>query len=111
VKDSAACNQDKVTVEVDPDLEDLIPIFLERKKQDVDALNGALERRDYETLRSVGHRIKGEGGGYGFDVISEIGQALEEAGRARDAGAAERQVQALADYIGRVEVRFPNGHA
>ena len=34
------------------------------------------------TMRgALGHRIKGEGGSFGFDAMSEIGAALEQAGK------------------------------
>ncbi len=92
-------------VEIDPDLAGLIPGFLARKREDVYALTAALERADYQTLRAIGHKIKGEGAGFGFDAISEIGRALEDAARARDRESAERQVRALSDYLENVEVR------
>lgn len=108
-------NGDKLVVEVDPELKDLVPDFLSRKRNDVYALVSALERRDFEVLRSIGHRIKGEGGGFGFDTLTEIGAALEEAAKAKEVDAAQRQVSALSEYLERIQVVFPehsaNGHA
>ncbi len=98
-------------VEVDPDLLELIPGFIERKRQDLYALTAALERLDYQMLRSIGHKIKGEGAGFGFDAVSEIGQALEDAARARDTDAAHRQVRALSDYLDCIEVRPASDHS
>ncbi len=101
----------KPVVEADPELAELVPGFLARKREDVAALMTAVEELDYQALRSIGHRIKGEGAGFGFDVISDIGRALEDAARAQDAGAAQHLVQALADYLDAVEVRpASNGH-
>jgi len=112
---SAACdgtdNGVKPVVETDPELAELIPGFLARKREDVAALTTAVEGLDYQALRAIGHRIKGEGTGFGFDVISDIGRALEDAGRAQDADAAQHLVRALADYLDTVEVRpATNGH-
>ncbi len=98
-------------VETDPELAELVPGFLVRKREDVAVLMTAVEDLDYQALRAIGHRIKGEGTGFGFDVISDIGRALEDAGRAQDAGAAQHLVRALADYLDSVEVRpASNGH-
>jgi len=101
----------KTVIETDPELAELVPGFLARKREDVAALMTAVEGLDYQALRAIGHRIKGEGTGFGFEVISEIGRELEDAARAQDAGAANRLVRALADYLDSVEVRpASNGH-
>ena len=59
---------------MDEDLGDLIPGYLENRKKDVVEILNCLNRRDYETIRSLGHKMKGSGGGYGFDTITEIGK-------------------------------------
>ena len=54
---------DPVIVEVDEDMSDLIPDFLTHKRADVAAIFEAVERHDYAAISSLGHRIKGDGGG------------------------------------------------
>jgi PAS domain S-box-containing protein len=98
-------------IEFDPEIGELVPGFLARKREDVQALTAAVEGFDYQALRAIGHRIKGEGAGFGFEAISEIGRALEAAAAASDADAARHLVRALADYLDRVQVRTVNGHA
>jgi PAS domain S-box-containing protein len=105
---NGSADGDKITVEADPDLEELIPDFLARKRDDLTTMMTALERRDYAALGAFGHRIKGEGGGFGFDAISEIGAALEDAAKARDPNRVFKQVRGLADYLDRVQVVFRN---
>jgi CheY-like chemotaxis protein/two-component sensor histidine kinase/HPt (histidine-containing phosphotransfer) domain-containing protein len=102
---------DRVIVEAEPNLRDLIPDFLSRKRSDLTVMMEAVERRDYAALGAFGHRIRGEGGGFGFDAMSEIGAALEYAARTRDAEAAQRQVEALCRYLDRVEVIFREASA
>jgi PAS domain S-box-containing protein len=105
-------NGQKIVVEVDEEIKDLIPEFLQRKRDDLSLLITALERVDFEALRSIGHKIKGEGAGFGFQIMSDIGEALEEAARTRNAKSADQQVRALARYLDHVEVRYPpNGGA
>ena len=96
--------QQRVTVEVDPDLIDLIPDFLTRKRADLEAMRGALSRGDLATIVSVGHKIKGEGGSFGFDTISEIGAALEQSGKKGDRASAQQLVSDLSEYLEKVEV-------
>ena len=69
----------KVTVYVDRDLEEIVPGFLENRRKDAAALAAALQGHDLKTVRVLGHRMKGDGGGYGFQEISRIGDVLEQA--------------------------------
>lgn len=97
---------EKIVVQVDADLEDLIPGYLQNRRQDVDSILQALENQDFETIRVLGHTMKGTGGGYGFDAITDIGRALEEAAKNKNVQAISREVVALRDYLQAVEVVF-----
>ncbi len=75
---------DRVIVELDEDLSDLIPGFLTRKRADVITILDANARRDYAEISRIAHRVKGEGGSYGFQTMTEIGRSLERAAAMRD---------------------------
>ena len=94
----------KILVKVDPDLEDLIPGFLDNRRKDIAAIQEAVGRGDFETVRVLGHSMKGAGGGYGFDAITDLGAALEQAAKSKNTDAIRLSVGDLADYLGRVEV-------
>lgn len=70
---------DKIVIQIDADLEELIPGYLRNKQNDIDAIATALLKDDYEAIRIIGHSMKGSGGGYGFDLITELGKAIESA--------------------------------
>jgi len=57
----------------------LVPGFLAGRRRDIVAIADALERSDYESVRILGHNMKGSGAGYGFNRITEIGASLEQA--------------------------------
>ncbi len=95
---------EEIVVKVDPDLEDLIPMFLDNRRQDVETLTEALAGRDFEKIRFVGHDMKGSGGGYGFQGISDIGNRLEAAAKNSDAETVETCIRELSDYLRRVRV-------
>lgn len=99
-------NSEKIKVIVDADLKDLIPGFLENRQKDVEQLKHACSNNDSETLRSIGHSLKGVGGGYGFDMISEIGAGIESYSKSADLGAIKNLIDELADYIDRLEVDY-----
>jgi HPt (histidine-containing phosphotransfer) domain-containing protein len=94
----------RVTVEVEPDLIELIPDFLTRKHADLLTLKGALETGDLSTIGALGHKIKGEGGSFGFDAMSDIGAELEMAGKTGDRESARVLVSDLSEYLGKIDV-------
>ncbi len=97
---------EKIQVSIDPDLEDLIPGFLENRLKDVDKMKEALTAGNTETLSSVGHSLKGVGGGYGFDRISELGAEIEVFAKAGDLENIKPRIDAFADYLEHVQVVY-----
>jgi hypothetical protein len=63
-----------------------------------------IDGADWEALRSLGHKMKGTGRGYGFARLTDIGRAIEEAGTNEDAERARAAAAALARYLDRVRV-------
>jgi histidine phosphotransfer protein HptB len=96
----------KVTVYIDPDLAEIVPGFLENRRRDVQFLRKALQHNDLKTILVLGHRMKGDGGGYGFDTISAIGEALELAAVRQDRLTIERQTSELNDFLTRLDVVY-----
>jgi hypothetical protein len=100
--------QAKIVVEIDPDLKEIVPGFLNNRQRDLITIESCLKQGDLNTIRMLGHRMKGDGGGYGFDKISTIGQGLEEAALARDFATIKEECAHLNDFLARVEVVYRN---
>lgn len=97
---------DTIIIEVDSELRPIVPEFLENRKKDCQLISSLLEAGSFSEIRTLGHRMKGAGGSYGFDDISEIGEAIEEAALAGDNKAIGNAVMRLSDYLERVTVRY-----
>jgi HPt (histidine-containing phosphotransfer) domain-containing protein len=97
---------EKIVVNVDSDIEDLIPGFLENRQQDIKSIYDALEKEDYETIRILGHSMKGAGGGYGFDEITDIGRSIEESAEGKNQEEIKKWVINLSNYLDRVEIVY-----
>jgi HPt (histidine-containing phosphotransfer) domain-containing protein len=95
-----------ITVYIDPGLEEVVPGFLENRQRDVQALETALQGNDLAQILMIGHRMKGDGGGYGFDAISTIGAALEQAAAREDRSAIQRHTAELIDFLAQVTVVY-----
>jgi len=94
----------KVTVE--RDLEDLIPVFLKNRRKEVDSLRAALSAADFEQLRQLGHRMKGVGHSYGFDLVSTLGKYIEDGARSGDRASLDARIREYADYLARVQIAY-----
>ncbi|MEN6326591.1 MAG: PAS domain S-box protein [Syntrophomonas sp.] len=60
-------------------INELMPEFIANLQEMIRELDLAIQSKNYETLRSVSHDIKGTAGMYGFMEISEIAASLEQA--------------------------------
>lgn len=98
--------EDTITVEIDSEVESIVPEFLDNRKKDCLQIVRLLEIDSYSDIRTLGHRMKGAGGSYGFDDISEIGELIENAALATDREAVCSAVQRLTDYLERVAVVY-----
>jgi len=57
-------------------------------------------------IQSLAHRMKGSGGSYGFDEISEIGETLEFAALVSDADGIRSAIELLKKYLSRITVAY-----
>ncbi len=89
---------------IDENLLTLVPNYLAHRQQDVNTIKTALAQDNYESIQMIGHRMRGSGGGYGFNTISEIGEVLEEAAKGKNQEMIRQSAHQLADYLNRVEV-------
>ncbi|MCP4751570.1 MAG: Hpt domain-containing protein [Proteobacteria bacterium] len=99
-------NANKITVHIDPELEELIPGFLESRYRDIESINESLEKDEYETIEILGHSLKGNGAGYGFDELSNIGRSMESAAKEKNRTEIEICAEKLFNYLERVEVVY-----
>ena len=96
--------KDTILVRANPKFVDLIPVFLQNCRQNAIAMLDALDRSDFETVEFLGHGMRGAGGSYGFQAITDIGNALEQAAKSADTEASRTWVRELSRYLDRVEI-------
>lgn len=91
---------------VESSLEDLIPRYLQNRVEDAAAIRAAVTAGDMGTAQTLGHGMKGSGGGYGFDHITEYGGRIERSAVAGDAEDVLAVTGLLETYLATVEVVF-----
>jgi signal transduction histidine kinase/DNA-binding response OmpR family regulator len=92
--------------QVDSELKELIPFFMEDSYKELSAMQTALEHQDFETLQRLGHSIKGSSRNYGFDALGEIGAAIETSAKTGAADEIKHHLNVLSDFLERVEVKY-----
>jgi PAS domain S-box-containing protein len=96
--------KDTIFVRANPKVADLIPVFLNNCRQNVISIMDALDRGHFGTVESLGHGMRGSGGSYGFQAITDIGAALEKAAENADADASRKWVGELSRFLDCVEI-------
>jgi HPt (histidine-containing phosphotransfer) domain-containing protein len=87
-------------------LRDLVPEFLAHKRANAGTIREAIEVADYLTISQIGHKMKGEGGSYGFDEVTTLGAVLEQAALDRDLATARRTLDRFTAYLDSIEVVY-----
>jgi HPt (histidine-containing phosphotransfer) domain-containing protein len=113
---------DPILLRVKPNFADRIPAYLRNCRQNVVVMLDALDRVDFETVTSLGHQMRGSGGAFGFQAITDIGAALQQAAEIADADVSRKWVGELSNYLDGIDtdvrvgscvtsVAGPNGDA
>jgi PAS domain S-box-containing protein len=80
-----------------------VPTFLQRRRHDAVTMLDALARGDFASVERLGHGMKGAGASFGYQVITDIGAALEREARSANADASRQWVGELSAFLDRVE--------
>ncbi len=91
---------------VDPDLRELIPDYLEKRRSELRECKSLSEKMDYSSLQKTGHKLRGSAGSYGFPVLSEVGKELEEGSRDSDIHRIRKALALYETVMARIKVRY-----
>jgi len=90
---------DGIVVRVNKVIADLVPGYLEARKTELVDVWDRISRGDLESLKIIGHRLKGSGEGYGFREITLLGAQIEDAAAAGDLHIVREAAARLEEYI------------
>lgn len=83
--------------QVPADIRPLVPGFLNRREKEVEDLWNLLEMTDFRSIQDAGHKLKGTGTGYGFEMMTEIGRDLENAAKDQNFEHVKQIIERLAE--------------
>lgn len=93
-------------VRPDPDLADLIPSFLQNRKNELAELKTAQAKSDFEFVRRMSHTWKGICRPYGFVHLETLSKSLEEAGEREDATDVGSILLEMDTYLSKVRIVY-----
>lgn len=96
----------KIVVKIDKDIADLVPVYLNSRRKNMEEIPGLLAKDDYEALRRMGHQMKGSGGGFGLALLTGLGGRIELAAQKKDKKAIQAQAAKLRDYLDSLEIVY-----
>jgi HPt (histidine-containing phosphotransfer) domain-containing protein len=92
-----------IIIRLDPEMEEIVPKYLTNRAKDCVVLREHVASGNLAEIKRMGHNMKGTGGGYGFDEITRLGDAIEQAALAGNVGTVPALVDELAAYLARVK--------
>ena len=95
-----------LTVFIDEEIKDLVPAYMEKRHADLKTMKQLLEQKDYEELRNIGHKIKGSGGGYGFQGLTLIGAKIETAAKEEGLESLSAALVQLENFLDKVQINY-----
>ncbi len=91
---------------VDERLAKLIPKFMAAQKEQLRQMKTALTNGQFETLKFLGHQMKGSGGGFGFTALGTFGSEIERAAHDGDSHDLGKCISQIDDYLAQVKIEF-----
>jgi len=94
----------RILISPDPDFADEAAWYKGKLKEHLQTALQAVDALDFESIQTIGHRMKGSAESFGFDQAGEIGKTLEFAAKENDIHAMKQALVLLADYLDRIEI-------
>ncbi len=109
-KEPMVDRQDKwnqeIIVEIDSSIEELIPRFLQHRRESVTLIANALTTGEYAKIAAIGHDLEGTCGSYGFADLADMGRMIRQAAFEEHSGDVRRIAQEFKNYLDRLKVVF-----
>ena len=84
-------------------LEAMVPMYLAKCCENVDVMREAVQQSNFETVTILGHNLRGSGGGFGFQSITDFGGQLEQAATDGDFELIGKLLDKLSNYLDTVQ--------
>jgi len=101
---TAVVSVESSLLQKNPSFRPIVMKFLPRLNTQIEAMDVAVEKQDYEELAALAHWLKGSGGTVGFDVFTKPAAKMETAAKADDLDTVKQCLAEIKDYAGKIVV-------
>ena len=95
-----------IVYKIDSDLKEIIPNFMNGRKKDIGLLETAIKESDFAEIQSIGHKLKGNAGSYGFDGLGDIGHGIEKAAKESKLEEIEQLFDDYKKHLEQIEIEY-----
>jgi hypothetical protein len=95
---------ERIRLQVEPQLRELVPGFLEHRRRDLERLRQALHDGDLAAIHDVGQNIRCFSRVYGLEALTALGEEIRCAAEECSTLRIVHLQGQLADYLARVEL-------
>lgn len=96
----------KIIVNIDADLKELIPQFLENRRRDIENLEELFQQNDLAAIAMLSHKIKGTTAGYGFTELSDFASKIEKAAKNNEIAPIQDLILEMKKHFQNIEVQY-----
>jgi HPt (histidine-containing phosphotransfer) domain-containing protein len=89
----------KTEIEVDPEIADLIPLFLNARSKDVDQLGVLSQQSNFDEMAKICHTIKGIARPYGFPSLESLAIEMEKECKNKNSNATTELLARMQEFV------------
>ncbi len=96
--------EETITIQMPEGLEEIVPAYLVQRQEDARTLADLLAISDFASIQRIAHDMKGTGTSYGFEQLTQLGAAIEDAAQESNSQRLGKSVAELSAYLSRVQL-------
>lgn len=97
--------EENKVINIPEELKPLIPGYLARRDLDLKNMKDFHQQGNFDEIRKIGHKLKGNGLGYGFDYLSVLGKKIEVASELKSGEEIGSYLLELEEYLSYVKTQ------
>lgn len=97
---------EKYIITLPEEIRSLIPDFMQNRKKELEWLQNALLKEDYEKIIGIAHASKGVLGSFGFTKAYRIAEKTESYARMKNKKGVEKSVSDLSFNLNQTEIHY-----
>jgi len=96
----------KNVVRIDRDLKEIVPGYLQNRKKELSELKTLLSSNSFDQIAKIGHKLRGNAGGYGFEGLGRLADLLEKHAKEKNTSLIADDLESIESYLENIVVAY-----